>query len=101
MNINNTFTSVAGSLGRLGDQPSVGASDAKAVAAKGASEAGGGVLSVRKASEDAATEAAGRIRPADEADALKTDALDALIKSVLDFPPPPMPNFDIMSRDTA
>lgn len=49
-------------------------------------------LTVREAAGAPTTEAAKRLDAVDEADALKPDRLDALIKSVLDFPPPAMPD---------
>ena len=63
--------------------------------------AGAGLLSVRAAARDPAAEAVRRTEPAGPADDLKSDALDELIKSVLDFSPPPMPNFGIMSQDSS
>ena len=62
---------------------------------------GAGLLSVRAAPRDPAAEAVRRTEPAGPADDLKPDALDALVKSVLDFPPPPLPNFGIMSQDSS
>lgn len=49
-------------------------------------------LTVREAADAPATGAARRLDAVDEADALKPDRLDELIKSVLDFPPPAMPD---------
>lgn len=102
MNIENTFKSVAGQLGRIGDQESfVGASDGKKTSSvRGMTPTGGASLTVRTTPNDGAV-AARRIDSADAEEALRKDALDSLIKSVLNFPPPPMPNFDIMSSDSA
>ena len=63
--------------------------------------AGGGLLSVRTATRDPAAEAVRRTEPAGPSDDLAPDALDDLIKSALDFSPPPMPNFGIISRDSS
>ncbi len=66
----------------------------------GQAPAGDRPLTVRAAPGGSATGAAGRIDPASAADALQTDALDVLIRAALDFAPPPMPNFDIMSQNS-
>ena len=102
MNIENTFKSVAGQLGRIGDQASfAGVSDGtQAASVRGKTPTGGASLTVRTTPNDG-TVSARRIDSADAEEALKTDALDSLVKSVLNFPPPPMPNFDIMSSDSA
>lgn len=63
--------------------------------------AGNGLLSVRAAARDPAAEAVRRTEPSGPADDLVPDALDDLIKSVLDFSPPPVPNFGIMSQDSS
>lgn len=66
----------------------------------GQTPAGDRPLTVRAAAQDPAAEAARRLEPACDAAATSCDALDALIKSVLDFEPPPMPNFGIMSENS-
>lgn len=50
-------------------------------------------LTIQETGKGLATEAAKPLDPACEASAVSTDRLDALIKSVLDYPPPPMPRF--------
>ena len=62
---------------------------------------GGKPLTVSAAARDPAAEAVRRTEPPGPSDDLKPDALDALVKSVLDFPPPPLPNFGIMSQDSS
>ena len=102
MNVENYTRSAAGSFGGVVNQPALSEASGErpSSAVAGQNPVGGASLTVRTSPNALAAEAAGRIRPADEEDALKTDALDALVKSVLDFPPPPMPNFDIMSHDS-
>ena len=76
------------------------ADEPSAPVAGGAASSGDRPLTVRAAAKGPAAEAARRLEPACAADALAPDRLDALIKSVLDFAPPPMPNFDIMSENS-
>ena len=102
VNVENSFKSVAGQLGRIDDQtPFSGVSGEKQPSAAGrVASAARQSLTVRTTPGDGVV-ATRRIDSADAEDALKKDALDALIKSALNFPPPPMPNFDIMSSDSA
>ena len=95
-------------------RPPVGQSDVSGVSSASAADAGretsaigrpalsgAGLLSVRAAARDPAAEAVRRTEPSGSASDLKPDALDELIKSALDFSPPPMPNFGIMSQDSS
>ena len=103
MNVENYNRPLVGQTGSTdGCAASAGArGDAGTVAATRQALAGAGLLSVRAAPRDPAAEAVRRTEPAGPADDLKPDALDALIKSVLDFSPPPLPNFGIMSQDSS
>lgn len=97
----NQFNSLAGPMGGLGDpSASVGAAGGGRAASVGCAAAGDRGLTVRAAARDPSAEAVRRTEPAGAAADLAPDALDRLIKSALDFPPPPMPNFDIMSQDS-
>jgi len=90
-------------LGGLGNQaaPTGVAGERQSSAVGGKDPMGECSLSVRTAQNPLSAEAAGRIDPDSEADALRTDAMDALIKSALDFLPPPMPRFDIIAPDSS
>lgn len=102
MNVENSFRPATGPLGSPGDRAAfAGASGEPSSAVVGGQvPSGDRPLTVRAAPGGSATGAAGRIDPASAADALQTDALDALIRAALDFAPPPMPNFDIMSQNS-
>lgn len=88
MNVETTYRPAAAQTGYVGgEEASAKASGSARLPSKDAS------LTVREAKGGPATGAARRLDAAGEADALGTDRLDALIKSVINFPPPPMPEF--------
>jgi len=88
MNVGNTIRPIIGQPNGLSGQASpVGNPDGAFPSAADRS------LTVQSAGKDLSTEAAKPIDPLREAEAVATDRLDALIKSVLDYPPPPMPDF--------
>ena len=88
MNVETTYRPAGAQAGYVGgEEASVKAAGAARPAPKDAP------LTVMEAKGELATGAARRLDAAEEADALGTDRLDSLIKSVIDFPPPPMPEF--------
>lgn len=102
MNVENHFRPGVGQIGGSGGRTAFAgaAGEPSSPVVGGQAPLGDRPLTVRAAAKGSAAEAAGRIDPAHEAEALAPDRLDALIKSVLDFAPPPMPNFDIMSENS-
>lgn len=87
MNVETTYRPAAAQPGYVGGEASkAGAAGAARLQPQDAA------LTVREAAKDTSVGAARRLDAAGEADALGTDRLDELIKSVLDFPPPAMPD---------
>lgn len=89
MNVENTYRPIPSPAGF----PTEGMSAGDVADGVSASRPAGSPLTVRDAPRDPAAASTRRAEAAHDEDALAADSIDMLVKSVLDFAPPPMPDF--------
>lgn len=97
MNVENTFRPIPSPAGF----PSDGMSAVDVADGISASRPAGTPLTVRDAPRDPAAASTRRTEAVRDEDALATDSIDLLVKSVLDFAPPPMPDFGAAAEASA